>query len=110
MMMDSPIEMRPVDLWFNINTTHLVIKILSILIFPVLIVANGHLAFLAITNQIDPNTFEIVQGPFGALAILLVITTLLSRFILKLIDRNDKLRDKIEKMYKDRIDDLEKRG
>ena len=108
--MNPTIRMQPQKQWFHINLNEVLIKLLSTILFPLLIAIDGHFAFLLFTEQLDPDTFEAVQGPFGALVILLLLTGILGRFIFKLMERNDKLRDKIEQMYKDRINDLEKKA
>lgn len=96
------------NLLTTVNNTKLLIKFLASFLLPCFLGLMGHLGLMMVVDQVEADMFEMVQGPFGALAILLAGVIILGRFIYKLIDRNDKLRDKIEQMYKDRIEELKK--
>lgn len=81
----------------------LTIKILSFA-WCTLIAGSAHFGFLIVTEQVDMDSFSIVRGPNGALFILFALVVILFQFIRFLIKRNDKLRDKVEDLLKEKAD------
>jgi hypothetical protein len=100
--------MQVVNCYTRIRVHEMLVKLLTVA-FSVSAASLVHLGMLTYSEQIDPSNFELVKGPFGALAILFGLTIIFGRLIMWMQKRNDVLRDKIEKMKDEQIQDLKDR-